>query len=75
MNGTHEKDLKSEYYEYSKRECAGLEIVDCRAFSGDECIWVGPALGMEGSILTSDQVRELAAMLIRVADEHDAREE
>lgn len=45
-------------------------VTDATIESGER-IWVGA--GMEGHWLTSVEVRELAAAMVKVADTHDAR--
>lgn len=55
---------------YSDVECFGFDITDAAVDSGER-IWVGA--GIEGRWLTSAEVRELAAALVKVADAHDSR--
>ncbi|MEC4722781.1 hypothetical protein RY831_26835 [Noviherbaspirillum sp. CPCC 100848] len=58
------------YESHTVLDIAGFNITDATISSGDR-IWVGP--NTEGRWLSSLQVRELAASLIKVADAHDAR--
>lgn len=58
------------YIPHSDVEYFGFSITDATVESGER-IWVGA--GMEGRWLTSAEVRELAAVLAKVADAHDAR--
>jgi hypothetical protein len=58
------------YIPHSDVEYFGFAITDATIESGER-IWVGA--GIEGRWLTSMEVRELAAALVKVADVHDAR--
>jgi hypothetical protein len=64
------------YESHSEIEFEGFLVVDTSTESRDgtpvECIWVGYG-GMKGRWLNSEQVRELARVLERVAAAHEAR--
>ena len=55
---------------HSDVELLGFAITDATIESGEK-IWVGA--GIEGRWLTSAEVRELTAALVKVANAHDAR--
>lgn len=59
------------YLEHSSIDFQGFAIRDAEYETGDS-IWVGYG-GMEGRWMTADEVREFAALLLKVADAHEQR--
>ena len=58
------------YERHSEIEYEGFQIADVSDENGN-LIWFGKE--MEGRWLTSSEIRELAALMLKVANAHDAR--
>ena len=62
---------RSHHYEqHSSIDYEGFVIADVSVETGEK-IWVG--CGIEGRWMTANQVKELAALLAKVAESHEAR--